>query len=151
MIEPPRVILLPPYGAAQSGAQAGEVRPGAAGLPVPMVMQVPGVAGREERNGAALSDRARAPRTDSRDGGTAPARAGDRLGGRRGDVLIEDARRGANGGIGSLAFLAQQIFQEAMGSGLHLEPWTQGIGAYRRAGAEPALIGAGPAQFSVAV
>ena len=151
MIEPPRLILLPPQSAAHSVALSGEARPGAAGLPVPMVMQIPGATGREERNGAALSDWARAPRTASGDADAAPARAGGRQGGRRDGVLIDATRRGPTGGIGNLAFLAQQIFQETMSSGLHLEPWAEGIDAYRRAGAEPALTGAGPAQLSVAI
>ena len=35
----------------------------------------------------------------------------------------------------STGFLTQSIAQEAMGSGLHIEPWRAAIGAYRRAGA----------------
>ncbi len=151
MIEPPRLVLLPPQGAAQSAALTGEARPGAAGLPVPMVMQVPGPAAREERNGAALSDWARAPRAGLRDDEAAATRAGDRQGARHGAILVEARRRDPHAEIGGLAFLAQQIFQEAMSSGLHLEPWAEGIHAYRRAGAEPALTGAGPAQLSVAI
>lgn len=144
-------MLLPPQSAGQSAALAGGARPGAAGLPVPMVMQIPGAAAREERNGAALSDWAWAPRADLRDGEAATGRTGDQ-GGRRGAVLVEAARRDSHAGVGgSLAFLAQQIFQEAMSSGLHLEPWAEGIGAYRRAGAEPALLGGGPAQLSIAI
>lgn len=35
----------------------------------------------------------------------------------------------------SAAFTAQSIHQEAMGAGLHIEPWSDAIDAYRRADA----------------
>jgi hypothetical protein len=50
-----------------------------------------------------------------------------------------------------LAFLAQQIYQESMPAGLHREPWAEGIGAYRMAGAEPPMESAVPAVVSVSV
>ena len=53
--------------------------------------------------------------------------------------------------LGRLAFLAQQIYQEAMPSGLHLEPWARGISAYRQAGAEPLAESAAPAAVSFSV
>jgi hypothetical protein len=151
MIELPRPILLPPH----SAALPGQARAGAVGLPVPVVVPVSQAPAREERNGAALSGWARAPRADFGDDDTGAARTGDRHAGirRRGSlagITVTDPGR-PGGGLGSLAFLTQQIFQETMSSGLHLEPWAQGIGAYRRAGAEPALTGAGPAQLSVAI
>jgi hypothetical protein len=48
---------------------------------------------------------------------------------------------GTTGGTGKLAgeqtsaaaFSAQQMFQEKMGSGLHIEPWQQAISSYQRA------------------
>lgn len=66
------------------------------------------------------------------------------------ESLSDDAARG-RGGVGRLAFLTQQIFQEHMPSGLHLEPWARGIGAYLRAGAEPATESAAPAAVSFCV
>lgn len=30
-------------------------------------------------------------------------------------------------------FVAQSLYQESMGTGLHIEPWSQALGAYRRA------------------
>ncbi len=33
----------------------------------------------------------------------------------------------------SSAFVAQSLYQESMGSGLHIEPWAQAISAYQRA------------------
>ena len=53
--------------------------------------------------------------------------------------------------LGRLAFLAQQVFQESMTAGLHREPWADGIGAYRRAGAEPPLEEGGAVFLSLAV
>lgn len=35
----------------------------------------------------------------------------------------------------SSAFVAQSLYQESMGSGLHIEPWAQAINAYQRADA----------------
>ncbi|GIK98920.1 MAG: hypothetical protein BroJett029_31290 [Alphaproteobacteria bacterium] len=52
---------------------------------------------------------------------------------------------------GRLAFLVQQIYQEVMPTGLHREPWAEGIGAYRLAGAEPAPDSADPAVVRVSV
>ena len=52
---------------------------------------------------------------------------------------------------GRLAFQVQQIYQEVMPSGLHREPWADGIGAYRLAGAEPALESADPTVVSFSV
>lgn len=37
----------------------------------------------------------------------------------------------------STGFLTQSIAQEAIGSGLHIEPWAAALGAYRRAAASP--------------
>ncbi|WP_448190635.1 hypothetical protein [Azospirillum sp. sgz301742] len=37
----------------------------------------------------------------------------------------------------STGFLTQSIAQEAMGNGLHIEPWRAAISAYRRAGSGP--------------
>jgi len=37
----------------------------------------------------------------------------------------------------STGFLTQSIAQEAIGNGLHIEPWGAAIGAYRRAAASP--------------
>ncbi|PWC57021.1 hypothetical protein TSO221_00630 [Azospirillum sp. TSO22-1] len=37
----------------------------------------------------------------------------------------------------STGFLTQSIAQEAIGSGLHIEPWAAALGAYRRAAAAP--------------
>lgn len=42
-------------------------------------------------------------------------------------------------------YVAQSLYQESMGSGLHIEPWSQALGAYRRADA------AGFTRSSVAV
>lgn len=149
MIELQRPILLPPPSAALSS----QARAAAMGLPVPVVAPVPQAPSRDEREGAALSEWRRAPRADFED--ATPARREDRYAGfRRSGFLTGSARTEAGAprdSLGSLAFLAQQIFQEAMTTGLYLEPWTQGIGAYRRAGAEPLLEGAGPALVSLAV
>jgi len=30
-------------------------------------------------------------------------------------------------------YVAQSLYQESMGSGLHIEPWRQALGAYQRA------------------
>lgn len=37
----------------------------------------------------------------------------------------------------STGFLTQSIAQEAIGNGLHIEPWAAALGAYRRAAAAP--------------
>lgn len=50
-----------------------------------------------------------------------------------------------------LPFLAQQIAQEVLSSGLYREPWDIGQAAYRRAGGEPLLPADGPALVQLAV
>jgi len=47
----------------------------------------------------------------------------------------------------TIAFLTQTIAQEAMGTGLHIEPWRTALGAYHRAGSG----GHGPLVSNVAV
>lgn len=39
-------------------------------------------------------------------------------------------------------FIAQSIHQDAMGSGLHIEPWSAAINAYRKADAAAFAVGA---------
>lgn len=151
MIELTRPILLPPHAAGPSG-QALEARAGSAGLPVPVVAPVPPAPAQDGRDEPSLSDWRRATPGEA-DPGERPGGAGDGRG-----RIAYYGRRGTGGQVGSTAqssgaaaFMAQQIFQEAMPAGLHLEPWSQGIGAYRRAGAEPPLESADPAVFSLAI
>ena len=135
MIELQRQILLPPQSAGPSGQATGT----AAGLPVLFVTPARPASTEDDRHGPALSGGRRQILPPAEDGAAA---AGDRRAqGRRAGPALPGAMRDIDrqGAFGSLAFLAQRIFQEEMSSGLHLEPWAQGIGAYRRGGAEPPL------------
>lgn len=68
------------------------------------------------------------------------------------DSLAEDGQVGRfRLRVGRLAFMTQQLYQEEMPRGIHLEPWTVGIGAYHRAGAEPLAESAAPAVVSFSV
>ena len=145
MIELQRQILLPPQNAGPSGPVA------AMGLPVPIVAPVRPLSAQDDRQGTALAGGRRQQIVPPGEDGM---QAADRRsqGRRIGPGLHGEAGgAGGQGAIGRLAFLAQQIFQEAMPTGLHLEPWAQGIGAYRRAGAEPPLPSVGPAVVSLAI
>lgn len=67
--------------------------------------------------------------------------------GRRADETAQTADAAAGGGAqarptvdlqtlnaGPVAgYVAQSLYQESMGSGLHIEPWRQALGAYQRA------------------
>jgi hypothetical protein len=53
--------------------------------------------------------------------------------------LVDAGPRETGSRPSELPFLAQQIAQEALSSGLHREPWETGLAAYRRAGGEPSL------------
>lgn len=159
MIETPRSILPPPQGAGSPNhGGAGQARLGAIGLPVPVVTPVPPAPTRDSRDEASLPDWRRPARatTAFEDDGEARADSG-RDAGRQPRIAFFDGRNigGPSGRLagatGSAAFLTQQIFQEGMSAGLHLEPWSQGIVAYRRAGAEPPLESAIPAVFSLAI
>lgn len=147
MIELQRQILLPPQSAGPSGQATGT----AVGLPVPFVTPARPPGARDDRHGAMLSGGRQQVLLPDDDG--APAAADRRTQGRLAGPGLPGVARdaGRQGAIGSLAFLAQRIFQEQMPSGLHLEPWAQGIGAYRRAGAEPPLGIAGAALVSLAI
>lgn len=157
MIEPQRLILLPPpEGTGPSGrTRASGLVPWAPAQPVlPAARVAGGWAGDAEDTGSWLGR----PRLEDDEVGDSTARPGGRrasqapaLVGATVGIRIVDAAPARATPLGSLAFLAQQIFQEAMPSGLHLEPWTEGIGAYRRAGAAPPLEDGSSALFSVAV
>lgn len=58
---------------------------------------------------------------------------------------IDAAAHAAGSPLVQLPFLAQQIAQEALSSGLHREPWEAGLTAYRRAGGDPPLPTSGSA------
>lgn len=147
MIELPRAILLPPpESAGPSGrARPAGMAPWVPALPVRAATRVPDAT---VENAPDAGPRYRGPALDHEPGaagadGRRRAPAGLRIG---------DAMAGPAAAAGaSAAFLAQQIFQEAMQSGLHLEPWGEGIGAYRRAGAAPPIEDGSAALFSVAV
>lgn len=53
-------------------------------------------------------------------------------------AAVSDPLQTQNAGP-SAGFVAQSLYQESMGSGLHIEPWDQALGAYRRAEAATAL------------
>jgi len=163
MIEPQRPILLPP---PESAAPSGRTR--AYGLapwvPVLPVARVPGTTAEDAGDAGSWSRRARleddeigdsaTPSAERRTAGAAAktmGRAAGAIAGATAGIRIVDATAQRLAPLGSLAFLAQQIFQETMTTGLHLEPWTEGIGAYRRAGAAPPLEDGSAALFSVAV
>jgi hypothetical protein len=158
MIEPQRPILLPPpESAGPSGrTRASGLAPWVPAQPVLPVARVPGTKAEGAGDAGSWSRR---PRLEDEevDGGTTallgrrPARAAGAIAGATIDMRIVDAAAQRLAPLGSLAFLAQQIFQETMTTGLHLEPWTEGIGAYRRAGAAPPLEDGSAALFSVAV
>lgn len=144
MIEPSRSILLPPPESAKPRSVA--VAPWTSAEPVPAGTPIPDATA--ERAGDWFR---RMPEED----GIAPDRAG-RGDGRTG--RLSGPRAEAFGDLPpglwrltSSAFLAQQIFQEAMTAGLHLEPWQQATGAYRRAGAAPPLESGAPSLVSLAV
>lgn len=61
-------------------------------------------------------------------------------GGNRNAARPADALRTQDPGPTS-GFVTQSLYQEAMGSGLHIEPWAQALGAYRRADAAGAQSG----------
>jgi len=154
MIDLPRTTL--PLAAGPSGqAPGGQLR---AGLPVPAVMPVPPAPAQDDRDETSLRDWRRAPKAEIEPWDSAQSRTGSGpASGRQARIVY------AGGGLagsqdtprawmtGGIAFLTQQIFQEAMQTGLYLEPWTQGIGAYRRAGAEPPLQSADPAVLSLMI
>jgi len=157
MIEPQRPILLPP---PESFAPSGRARalglvPWAPAQPVVPIARVPGGMANDAEDAGSRRGHPRIEDEEIGDGATAgggrrasrsAALAGATVGIRIVDVVPARATP-----LGSLAFMAQQIFQEAMPSGLHLEPWSEGIGAYRRAGAAPPLEVGGSALFSLAV
>lgn len=81
-------------------------------------------------------------------GGRAPASSPDVGGQRVGDGFRTDLRststtqqqgaaRPRSAASPTTGFLTQTIAQEAMGAGLHIEPWNAAITAYRRAAAAP--------------
>lgn len=72
--------------------------------------------------------------------GQAAESQGDSGGGaRQGQgATVSDPLQTQNAGP-SAGFVAQSLYQENMGSGLHIEPWDQALGAYRRAEAATAL------------
>ena len=45
-------------------------------------------------------------------------------------------------------FVAQSIHQDAMGSGLHIEPWPEAIQAYEKAASSAAFVTTGPGAVS---
>jgi hypothetical protein len=159
MIEPQRPILLPPpESAAPSGrTRASGLAPWAPAQPVLPVARVPGTTAEDAGDAGSWSRHPRIEDEEIGDGATAtlgrrgPTRAAGAIAGPTAGIRIVDATAQRPAPLGSLAFLAQQIFQETMTSGLHLEPWTEGIGAYRRAGAAPPLEDGSAALFSVAV
>lgn len=153
MIEPQRPILLPP---PDSAGPSGRAR-ASAGAPVLPVARMQGArAGDAEDVGSWPG----APRLEDEEAGDATAMPLRERRTSRGTAMVAGATVrspfiGASPArtapFSSLAFLAQQIFQETMTTGLHLEPWAEGIGAYRRAGAAPPLEDGSAALFSVAV
>jgi hypothetical protein len=120
------------------------------GLPVPFVTPVrPAAQG--DQGGTMLAERRR-PATIEVDAEEVAPAAGRRRPARHMEPGQAWSGRGDDRQAlaGSLGFMAQQIFQE-MQSGLYLEPWAQGTGAYRRAGAEPPLGSSSPAVISLTV
>ena len=158
MIEPQRPILLPPpESAGPSGrTRASGLAPWAPAQPVLPVARVPGTTAEDAGDAGSWPRHPRLEDDEFGDGATLSgerrtAGATGRITGAAAGVRIVDATTQRLAPLGSLAFLAQQIFQETMTTGLHLEPWTAGIGAYRRAGAAPPLEDGSAALFSVAV
>jgi hypothetical protein len=87
---------------------------------------------------AAASRRASAYGTGNAGSGSDSGTATDGQGGSQADGNGNGAG-GSSGQAGFLqsgpssTFVAQSLFQETLGSGLHIEPWSAALGAYRRA------------------
>lgn len=149
MVEPQRTILLPapdsvPSARTRALAMAPWVPAQAVGAPPPVL----GATARTARDAGAWF---RQPRLDDETGGgRQQAIAGIHDEASRCARLVAGTP-GTPACFASTAFLAQQIYQEAMPSGLHREPWAEGIGAYRRAGAAPPLESGAPAVVCLAV
>lgn len=62
--------------------------------------------------------------------GTETAAAGDGESQARPSIDLQTLNAGPVAG-----YVAQSLYQESMGSGLHIEPWRQALGAYQRANA----------------
>ena len=159
MIEPPRLILLPP---PESTGPSGRARASAVAPWVPARPVQPATRDAEDTGSGArqprledeeVGDSATPPgeHWTSRTAARTTGRAAAAIAGATAGIRIVDTAAQRLAPLGSLAFLAQQIFQETMTTGLHLEPWAEGIGAYRRAGAAPPLEDGSAALFSVAV
>lgn len=144
MIESTRAILLPPPESAKPRSVA--VAPWTAVEPVPATTPIPDAtvetAGHRLRR---MPDEDGVEPDRTRRDQDRPAALSGRSTG-----PFSDLPSGLRS-LMSSAFLAQQIFQEAMTAGLHLEPWEQATGAYRRAGAAPPLASAAPSLVSLAV
>lgn len=122
---------------------------GSEAIAVTPIRRVPGEEERRQSSSTLQSDqlqgteealkgrgRAALDQTRNQAGGAGQAGAGFAIGGgsEQGAVSPGPVPQTALPNVG---FLTQSIHQEAMGAGLHIEPWSNAIGAYRRADAGP--------------
>lgn len=139
MTNTPSILLLPPPTAVPAAAKADRVT----ALP-PVAPAQP----RADKNQNATSDQLGFKEADpSARNATSPVKQADRSE-RWLTISLFDTEADAGpwaipNRSSALPFLAQQIAQEVMSSGLHREPWESGLTAYRRAGGEPPLPASG--------
>ncbi|WP_119461461.1 hypothetical protein [Rhodospirillaceae bacterium SYSU D60014] len=138
MTNTPGILLLPPPAAPV--ATATKADRAAALLPIAPAQPL-----RADKDRDVASDHLGFRQSDSsaRNGAAAAKQAG---GGERWlpASLVEAEPQETGSRRAELPFLAQQIAQEALSSGLHREPWEAGLAAYRRAGGEPPLPASEP-------
>jgi hypothetical protein len=140
-------LLLPPPSAPSTGAGGGRASSVAAVVP----SQPPGADRRDE---APRRDAVPAGRLEPERAEASPRKAGSAARWPERDrpwPSIGRASPTAGDASSALPFLAQQIAQEVLSSGLYWEPWMAGQAAYRRAGGEPPLPPGGPALVRLAV
>jgi hypothetical protein len=143
MTNTPGILLLPPPAAPV--ATATKADRAAALLPIAPAQPLRADKDRADGDRDVASDHLGFRQSDSsaRNGAAAAKQAG---GGERWlpASLVDTELQEAGSHRAELPFLAQQIAQEALSSGLHREPWEAGLAAYRRAGGEPPLPASEP-------
>ncbi|AWK87201.1 hypothetical protein [Azospirillum thermophilum] len=151
------IAALPPPSAAQPVSGVSKLRQMLASDAV-AVTPIRRIPGEEERRRSSPeleaadealkgSGRARLDETQGRTRGAGASAGGTAAGGPDGGAAVSGGPVPLTG-LPNARFVAQSIHQEAMGTGLHIEPWSSAIAAYRKADAGPA---GGPMLNSLAV
>lgn len=145
------ILALPPPSSLPSSSTYGRAKALLASdaLPVTPIRPTPDEERRQqlrraaaEEGSAAVNDeagRAGAERAGAGAVGGNGRRASQTVGGEQSAGVGEQYQARPNVDLQTLnagpvaGYVAQSLYQESMGSGLHIEPWSQALGAYRRA------------------